>query len=369
MAKKKETVEKGNAEIIAALEELAREKEIDKETLFEAIESSLVMACKKEFGKGEVSGPDNKKSIENVRVDMDRTTGEFHVYLDKTVVDKTSDEIDEITEISVAEAELKFPKAKLGDIVAVEEQPKNFGRIATQQAKQVVVQKIREEEKRILQSHYSTSEHDIITGRVSGRSGDAYRINIGKIDALLIPQEQVPGEYFDNGERVKVYVKGVRETQKGVIRVMISRSDREFVRHLFKNEVAEIQEGTVEIKSVSREPGVRSKIAVYSVDPDVDAVGSCVGEGGDRVDAVVAELRGEKIDIVEWSEDAGIFIENALSPSKVVSVTVDEEERRAEVIVPDNQLSLAIGKEGLNAKLAARLTGFKIDIKSESAAY
>lgn len=365
MAKKKEaaTDSKKN-EFIEALEELAEEKEIEKETLFEAIESSLVMACKREFSKGDQDA--SKKSIENVRVDMDRTTGEFHVYMDKTVVAEVSDRSQEISE---ADAKELFPKSKLGDVVAVEVTPKNFGRIATQQAKQVVVQKIREEEKRILQSQYETSEHNIITGTVQRFSNGVYTVNIGKIDALLTPQEQVRGEYFDINERIKVYVRGVRETQKGVIRVVISRNDREFVRHLFQNEVAELQDGTVEIKSISREAGIRSKIAVCSYDPDVDAVGACVGINGERVNAVVDELRGEKIDIVEWSEDPTIFIENALSPSKVVRVDVDPEERKAEVIVPDYQLSLAIGKEGLNAKLAAKLTNYKIDIKSESQAY
>ncbi len=364
MAKKKTQTVDEKAEFIKALEELAKEKEIDKETLFEAIESSLVMACKKEFGKAETG--EGKKPIENVRVDMNRTTGEIHVFMDKEIVKEVTDEA---TEISEADAEVSFPDKKLGDIVAIEVTPKNFGRIATQQAKQVVVQKIREEEKRIIQSQYETSEHDIITGTVQRFSNGTYTVNIGKIDALLTPQEQVSTEYFDINEKIKVYVRGVRETQKGVIRVIISRSDREFVRHLFKNEVAEIQEGIVEIKSISREPGVRTKIAVYSTDPDVDAVGSCVGVNGERVGAVVDEIRGEKIDIVEWSEDPAIFIENALSPSKVVKVDVNEEERQAEVIVPDYQLSLAIGKEGLNAKLAARLTNYKIDIKSESQAY
>ena len=367
MAKKKEEAVDSRSEVISAIEELAKEKEIDKETLFEAIESSLVMACKREFGKGE--GVEAKKnSIENVRVDMDRQTGELHVYMEKTVVENVEEDSQEI---SKAEAELKFPGSNLGDIVSVEVTPKNFGRIATQQAKQVVVQKIREEEKRILQNQYETTEHNIITGTVQRYNNGVYTVNIGKVDALLTPQEQVEGEEFRINERIKVYVKGVRETPKGVIRVIISRSDEGFVKHLFKNEVAEIQDGTVEIKSISREPGVRSKIAVTSNDPDVDAVGACVGVNGERVEAVVDELRGEKIDIVEWSEDPTIFIENALSPSKVVRVEVEENEneRKAEVVVPDYQLSLAIGKEGLNAKLAARLTKYKIDIKSESQAY
>ncbi len=362
MAKKKEEAFDASKEFVLAIEALAKEKEIDKEILFEAIESSLVMACKREFASGE------KNNIENVRVDMNRETGEIHVYMEKEVV---AEVLDDSQEISEAEAEAKFPGSKLGEKVLVEVTPKNFGRIATQQAKQVVVQKIREEEKRILQNQYETTEHNIITGTVQRYNNGTYTINIGKIDAILTPQEQVEGEEFRINERVKVYVKGVRETPKGILRVMISRRDEGFVKHLFKNEVAEIQDGTVEIKSVSREPGVRSKIAVTSYNPDVDAVGACVGVNGERVNAVVEELHGEKIDIVEWSEDPTIFIENALSPSKVIRVEVEEvdKERKAEVIVPDYQLSLAIGKEGLNAKLAAKLTKYKIDIKSESQAY
>ena len=365
MAKKKEATQDTSSEFILAIEELAKEKEIDKETLFEAIESSLVMACKREF---EGEGADSKKSIENVRVDMNRQTGEFHVYMEKTVVAEVTEDSQEISEADAAE---QFPGSKLGDVVSIEVTPKNFGRIATQKAKQVVVQKIREEEKRIIQNQYETTEHSIITGVVQRYNNGTYTVNIGKIDALLTPQEQVEGEEFAINERIRVYVKGVRETPKGVIRVIISRSDEGFVKHLFQSEVAEIQDGIVEIKSISREPGVRSKIAVTSYDPDVDAVGACVGMNGERVNAVVDELRGEKIDIVEWSEDPTIFIENALSPSKVVRVDIEENEneRKAEVIVPDYQLSLAIGKEGLNAKLAARLTKYKIDIKSESQAY
>lgn len=366
MAKKKEAVIDYKSEFITAIEELAKEKEIDKETLFEAIESSLVMACKREFGKSE--GSDAKKNIENVRVDMNRQTGEVHVFMEKVVAKEVTDDSQEISE---AEAELQFPGSKVGDTVSIEVTPKDFSRIATQQAKQVVVQKIREEEKRIIQNQYETQEHSIITGIVQRYSNGTYTINIGKIDAILTPKEQAPGEEFSINERIRVYVKGVKETAKGIIRVIISRSDEGFVKKLFENEVAEIQDGIVEIKSISREPGVRTKIAVTSYDPDVDAVGACVGVNGERVEAVVDELRGEKIDIVEWSEDPTIFIENALSPSKVVDVRVedDENERKAEVIVPDHQLSLAIGKEGLNAKLAARLTKYKIDIKSESQAY
>ena len=249
--------------------------------------------------------------------------------------------------------------------VDVEVTPKNFGRIAAQKAKQVVVQKIREEERKVLYDQYYTKEKDIITGTVQRYSNGNYTVNIGKIDTVLTEQEQVKTERFRSHEKIRVYVTEVKDTPRGP-RIVISRTHPELVKRLFEAEVAEIQSGVVEIKSVSREAGSRSKIAVYSRNPDVDAVGACVGMNGARVNAVVNELRGEKIDIVEWNENPAIFIEHALSPSRVVSVTVDIEEKSALVVVPDYQLSLAIGKEGQNARLAAKLTGYKIDIKSET---
>ncbi len=348
---KKTTTQKGNPELIEALIAIEKEKDISKEILLEAIENSLLAACKNQFGKSD-----------NVRVNLDRETGEFHVYQDKLVVEEVEDAT---LQMSLAEAEVKYPGTGAGETVSIEVTPKNFGRIAAQKAKQVVVQKIREEERKVLYDQYYTKEKDIITGTVQRYSNGNYNINLGKVDAMLTTQEQVPSERFLPHERIKLYVTEVRDTTRGP-RIIISRTHPELVKRLFESEVAEIQSGVVEIKNVSREAGSRSKIAVYSNNPDVDAVGACVGVNGARVNAVVDELRGEKIDIVEWSEDPAIFIEHALNPSKVVSVTVDEEEKSAEVIVPDYQLSLAIGKEGQNARLAAKLTGYKIDIKSES---
>ena len=341
----------GNPELIEALEAIAREKDISKEVLLEAIQNSLLAACKDQFGKSD-----------NIRVVLDETTGEFHVYQDKVVVEEV---LDDTLEIALAEAEARHGVTELGATVSIEVTPKNFGRISAQKAKQVVVQKIREEERKVLYDQYYTKEKDIITGTVQRYSNGYYTVNIGKIDTVLTEQEQVKTERFRSHEKIRVYVTEVKDTPRGP-RIVISRTHPELVKRLFEAEVAEIQSGVVEIKSVSREAGSRSKIAVYSRNPDVDAVGACVGMNGARVNAVVNELRGEKIDIVEWNENPAIFIEHALSPSRVVSVTVDVEEKSALVVVPDYQLSLAIGKEGQNARLAAKLTGYKIDIKSET---
>ncbi len=348
---RKTTTKKGNPELIEALNAIEKEKDISKEILLEAIENSLLAACKNQFGKSD-----------NIRVTLDRETGEFHVFQDKVVVEEVEDTM---LQMSLTEAEVKYPGTGVGETVSIEATPKNFGRIAAQKAKQVVVQKIREEERKVLYDQYYTKEKDIVTGMVQRYSNGNYNVNIGKVDAILTSQEQVPTEHFAPHERIKLYVAEVRDTTRGP-RITISRTHPELVKRLFEAEVAEIQSGVVEIRNVSREAGSRSKIAVYSNNPDVDAVGSCVGMNGIRVNAVVEELRGEKIDIVEWNEDPAIFIEHALSPSKVVSVTVNPEEKTAQVIVPDYQLSLAIGKEGQNARLAAKLTGYKIDIKSET---
>lgn len=348
--KKTTAPQKGNPELIEALNAIEKEKDISKEILLEAIENSLLAACKNQYG-----------SNDNIRVVLDRETGEFHVYQDKEVVEEVEDGTQQI---SLTEAEAKYPGKAVGEIVSLEVTPKNFGRIAAQKAKQVVVQKIREEERRVLYDQYYTKERDIVTGIVQRHNNGNYNINLGKVDAILTLQEQVESEHFAPRERIKLYVTEVKDTTRGP-RIIISRTHPELVKRLFESEVAEIQSGVVEIKNVSREAGSRSKIAVYSNNPDVDAVGACVGINGVRVNSVVEELRGEKIDIVEWNEDPAIFIEHALSPSKVISVVVDEEEKSAEVVVPDYQLSLAIGKEGQNARLAARLTGYKIDIKSE----
>ncbi len=351
MRAKNSKITNGNPELIEALEAIAREKDISKEVLLEAIQNSLLAACKDQFGKSD-----------NIRVVLDETTGEFHVYQDKVVVEEV---LDDTLEIALAEAEARHGVTDLGATVSIEVTPKNFGRISAQKAKQVVVQKIREEERKVLYDQYYTKEKDIITGTVQRYSNGNYTVNIGKIDTVLTEQEQVKTERFRSHEKIRVYVTEVKDTPRGP-RIVISRTHPELVKRLFEAEVAEIQSGVVEIKSVSREAGSRSKIAVYSRNPDVDAVGACVGMNGARVNAVVNELRGEKIDIVEWNENPAIFIEHALSPSRVVSVTVDIEEKSALVVVPDYQLSLAIGKEGQNARLAAKLTGYKIDIKSET---
>jgi N utilization substance protein A len=338
-------------ELIEALSQLEKEKDISKDIILEALENSLVAACKNNFGRAD-----------NIRVNIDRVSGQVNVYAMKEVVEEVTDPV---MQISLAQAKMKDPVKEIGDIVAVEVTPKNFGRIAAQKAKQVVVQKIREEERKVLFTQYSNKEKDIVTGIVQRYVGNNISINLGKVDAILTENEQVKGEVFRPTDRIKLYLLEVKDTTKGP-RITVSRTHPELVKRLFEAEVTEIQDGTVEIKSISREAGSRTKLAVWSSNPDVDAVGACVGLNGARVNAIVNELRNEKIDIINWSSDPAQFIENALSPAKVVSVTVEENEKTAKVIVPDYQLSLAIGKEGQNARLAAKLTGYKIDIKSES---
>lgn len=341
-------------ELMEAIAMLEKEKGISREILLEAIENSLIAACKNNFGKAD-----------NIKVNINQKTGEVAVYAEKTIVEEV---LDPIEEISLAEAAIKFPKAKheLGDVVNIEVTPKNFGRIAAQKAKQVVVQKIREEERKAIYSQFYEKEKEVVTGIVQPRRmGDNICVNLGKCEAVLSKNEQIPGEVYHPGDRLKVYVMEVKDTTKGP-RVSVSRKNAELVKRLFEAEVTEIHDGVVEIKAISRDAGSRTKMAVKSYDANVDPVGACVGVNGARVNAIVDELRGEKIDIVCWSDDPAVLIENALSPSKVVSVNVNEEERMAQVIVPDYQLSLAIGKEGQNARLAARMTGYKIDIKSET---
>lgn len=340
-----------NKELIEALNQIEKEKDISKEILLDALENSLVAACKNHFGKAD-----------NIKVSIDRETGAVSVYAERKIVEEVTDPV---TEISVAEGILKFPLASIGDTVQVEVTPANFGRIAAQKAKQVVVQKIREEERKVLYHQYYGKEKDIVTGIVQRYVGNNISVNLGKVDAILTENEQVKGERFKPTDRIKLYIIEVKDTTKGP-RITVSRTHPELVKRLFEAEVTEIREGIVEIKSIAREAGSRTKMAVYTTHPDIDPVGACVGMNGARVNAIVNELRGEKIDIITWSEDPKVLIENALSPAKVVSVEVDTEEKSAEVVVPDYQLSLAIGKEGQNARLAARLTGYKIDIKSES---
>ena len=342
-----------NNELLEALNILEQEKNISKETLLEAIENSLITACKNHFGKSE-----------NVKVNIDPETCEYHVFQEKKVVEKVEDPVEEI---SLVNAKMIDSKYELDDIVNVEVKSKEFGRIATQNAKNVILQKIREEERKVLFDEYYSKEKDIVTGIVQRYVGKNVSINLGKVDAILTANAQVKGEVFQPTERIKVYILEVKSTSKGP-RVLVSRTHPELVKRLFESEVAEVKDGTVEIKAIAREAGSRTKIAVWSNDPDVDPVGACVGMNGARVNAIVNELRGEKIDIITWNENPAMLIENALSPAKVISVIADAEEKAAKVVVPDYQLSLAIGKEGQNARLAARLTGFKIDIKSETQA-
>ena len=342
-----------NNELLEALTILEQEKNISKETLLEAIENSLLTACKNHFGKAD-----------NIKVNIDPETCEFHVLAEKTVVEKVEDDV---TEISLANARMIDSEYNLGDVVNVEVKSKEFGRIATQNAKNIILQKIREEERKAIYSEYYSMEKDVVTGIVQRYVGKNISINLGKADAILTENEQVKGEVFKPTERIKVYILEVKSTPKGP-KIMVSRTHPELVKRLFESEVTEVKDGIVEIKSIAREAGSRTKIAVYSNDPDVDPVGACVGMNGARVNAIVSELRGEKIDIINWNENPAMLIENALSPAKVISVIADGEEKSAKVVVPDYQLSLAIGKEGQNARLAARLTGFKIDIKSETQA-
>ena len=342
-----------NNELLEALTVLEKEKDISKETMLEAIENSLLTACKNHFGKAD-----------NIKVVMNHETCDYKVIAEKTVVETVEDDV---MEISLAKAKMMDSKYELGDIVQIEVKSKEFGRIATMNAKNVILQKIREEERKVLFNQYYGKEKDIVTGVVQRYIGKNVSVNLGKVDAILNENEMVKGEVFMPTERIRVYILEVRDTTKGP-RILVSRTHPELVKRLFESEVTEVKEGIVEIKSIAREAGSRTKIAVWSNDPDVDPVGACVGLNGARVNAIVEELRGEKIDIINWDENPAILIEHALSPAKVVAVLADPDEKTAKVVVPDYQLSLAIGKEGQNARLAARLTGFKIDIKSETQA-
>lgn len=342
-----------NTELLEALNILEKEKSISKDTLLEAIEQSLLQACKNHFGKAD-----------NIKVNINHETCDFSVFAEKTVVEEV---MDPVTEISLADAKMMNSQYALGDVVNVEVKSKEFGRIATQNAKNVILQKIREEERKVIFNQYYGKERDIVTGIVQRSMGRNYSINLGKADAVLTENEQVKTEVFQPTERIKLYILEVKDTPKGP-KILVSRTHPELVKRLFEAEVTEVKDGTVEIKRIAREAGSRTKIAVWSNDPDVDPVGACVGMNGARVNSIVEELRGEKIDIINWSDNPALLIENALSPAKVISVMADPEEKTAMVIVPDFQLSLAIGKEGQNARLAARLTGFKIDIKSETQA-
>ena len=342
-----------NTELLEALTILEKEKNISKDVMMEAIENSLLSACKNHFG-----------TSDNIKIVMDRETCDYSVFAEKEVVEEV---FDPAIEISLEDAEKINPSLHIGDIAQVPVYSKEFGRIATQNAKNLILQKIREEERKVVFDQYFEKEKDIVTGIVQRYVGKNISINLGRADAMLTENEQVKGEHFEPTERIKLYIVEVKNTTKGP-KILVSRTHPELVKRLFEAEVAEVKDGTVEIKSIAREAGSRTKMAVWSNDPNVDPVGACVGMNGARVNAVVQELRGEKIDIINWDENPALLIENALSPAKVISVMADPDAKVASVIVPDYQLSLAIGKEGQNARLAARLTGYKIDIKSETQA-
>lgn len=338
-------------EFIGALEQLAEEKGISKEILVEAIEAALISAYRRNFS-----------SAQNVRVEVNRDSGEVKVFACKEIVEKVTDPR---LQVGLEEAHDKNPALEPGDLFEIEVTPRDFGRIAAQTAKQVVVQRIREAERGIIYDEFSSREGDIITGIIHRVEHRNVLIDLGKVEGVLAPPEQIPGESYRPNEHLKTYVIEVRKTTKGP-QIMVSRTHPGLLKRLFELEVPEVHEGIVEIKNIAREAGARSKIAVSSRDENVDPVGACVGPKGMRVQTVVQELRGEKTDIVKWDPDPRVFVANALSPAKVVTVEINEEAKIARVIVPDYQLSLAIGKEGQNARLAAKLTGWKIDIKSES---
>lgn len=340
-----------NTEFLEALNDLEKEKGISLPVLLEAIEAALLSAYKRNFG-----------SLQNARVHIDRETGEFKVYTQRTVVEEVTDPRQEI---SLAEAREVDPRYELGEIVEDEVTPRNFGRIAAQTAKQVVVQRIREAERNIIYEEFANREGDIVTGVIQRVEQKNVYIELGKAEVILTPSEQMPGEEYRQGSRIKAYIVEVKKTNKAP-QIIVSRTHPGLLKRLFELEVPELQEGVVELKAIAREAGYRSKIAVYSRDENVDPVGACVGPKGMRVQTIVNELNGEKIDIIKWNSDPSKFVAASLSPAKVVAVEVWEEEKVARVIVPDYQLSLAIGREGQNARLAAKLTNWKIDIKSES---
>ena len=342
-----------NGEFLQAMDQIAKEKGISKDLLFEAIDLALVSAYKKNFG-----------TSQNVKVLIEKQTGEVEVYALKTVVEQVESDL---LEISLDEAKSINRNYELGDTVERKVTPRNFGRIAAQTAKQVVVQKIREAERGIIFDEYITRENELVTGLVQRKEKSNLYIDLGKTEAVLPATEQVMSEEYNLNDRLKCFILEVKKTTKGP-QIILSRSHPGLVKRLFELEVPEIQTGVVEIKNISREAGSRTKLAVYSHDSNVDAVGACVGQKGQRVQTIVDELKGEKIDIIQWNENPSILVGSALSPAKVISVDANKEQGTAHVVVNDSQLSLAIGKEGQNARLAAKLTGWKIDIKSESQA-
>ena len=342
-------------EFITAVAEIASEKGFDPELLFQAVEEALKTAYYKNFGT----------NAGTVKIELDRVTGEFHVYATKNIVEG---EPKDASEISLADAQRIDPMYMAGDIIQEEVTPKNFGRIAAQNAKQVVVQRIREAERGHVYDDYSRRNLEIVTGTIQRMENKSIYIELtNKVEAILAPNEQIPGEIYQYHERIKTLIIDVKKESKGA-QVIVSRTHPGLLKRLFELEVPEIKDGLVELKSVAREPGMRSKISVYTTDENIDPVGACVGPKGTRVQAIVNELRGEKIDIVKYDEDPAVYVANALSPAKVVRADINLDEKICRVVVPDFQLSLDIGKEGQNARLAAKLTGWKIDIKSESQA-
>ena len=341
-----------NKELILALEELEKEKGMDKEYLLEAIETALVTAYKRNFD-----------SLENVKVEMDRQTGATHLYAIKKVVEKVEDPE---TEIELKEAQKINPDYNLDDEINIEIVPRDFGRIAAQTGKQVIIQKLREAEREIVYNEFEERKGEIVSGLIQKADGNIVVMDLGKLEGVMPKKEQIPTETYRVNDKIKGYIVKVEKGQKGAPQVIVSRSHPDFVRKLLEFEIPEIYEGVIEIKSVSRDPGYRSKVAVYSPDPNIDPVGSCVGQKGVRIQNVINELNGEKIDVIEWNEDPSIYIAASLLPAQILAVDIKPENKFAQVIVPDDQLSLAIGKSGQNARLAARLTDWKIDIKSET---
>ena len=341
-----------NKELILALEELEKEKGIKKEYLLEAIETALVTAYKRNFD-----------ALENVKVVMDKQTGATHVYSMKEVMENANDDA---LEISLEEAQKISRDYQIGDTVDVEIVPKDFGRIAAQTAKQVIIQKLREVERDVLFTEFNDRKGEIVSGIIQKADRNIVVLDLGKLEGVMPIKEQMPTEKYKVNDKIKGYVLDVQRGEKGAPQVIVSRSHPDFVRKLLEFEIPEIYEGLIEIKSVSRDPGNRSKVAVYSANPDIDPVGSCVGQRGIRIQNVINELGGEKIDVIEWNPDPSIFISASLLPAQILAVDIKEEEKFAQVIVPDDQLSLAIGKAGQNVRLAAKLTNWKIDIKSET---
>ena len=342
-------------ELIVAMNDLEKENGINKDYLLEAIETALVTAYKRNFD-----------SAENVRITMDRETGEIHVYAEKDVVEKPEDVENSKLQISLEDARKINKRLEVGDKAEIEQVPKNFGRIAAQTAKQVIVQKIREATRNFLFDEFNERKGEIVSGIVQKADGGIVVMDLGRLEGVMPVKEQIPTEKYKVNDKIRAYILDVERGAKGAPQVIVSRAHVDFVRKLFELEIPEIYEGVIEIKSVSRDPGYRSKVAVYSPDPNIDPVGSCVGQKGVRIQNVINELHGEKIDVIEWNEDPSIFIAASLLPAQIMAVDIKENEKFAQVIVQDDQLSLAIGKAGQNARLAAKLTNWKIDIKSET---